>query len=985
MSAANSLAINEMPELSRERDVMLSRTTLICSTAALALLAGTAATAQTVVTDSGAPTSPAVQSPDAPVSEQASETPVTDQSTGDEIVVTGLRASLERAQALKKNNSSVIEAVSAEDIGKLPQYSVADSLGRLTGVAGERRAGRVSGISVRGFREDFVGTTLNGRELIGIGDNRGVEYDLYPAEIVGSAVVYKTPDAGLTAMGVGGTVDIRTVRPLERRRALIANATFEQNGQKSRNPDFKDSGHRLAVSYIDKFANDTIGVALTAATISSPIQDQYFSLWGYDAGAITSGPDRGKFVPAGIDISSRSRVLERDTLAAVVQWQPVQELTATVDALYIDFRDRGISRGFVEALPIAANGSTVLGSNGTAVTSARTTGFNSVIRTDPLDKKGDLLVLGGNLAWKAASGLDLVLDVSHAESSKSDTRAESYAGLGRAGLASQGPNTRRTWTYTDRGLLFSDNSQQFDNYDVVKLAGPQSWGGSLASIPELNTPAARAAGIGFAQAQDGFINTARFDETLDALRAEAAYRFEDSILKTVSVALRYSHHKKSKTNEGFFLTASTYPADGPVPQDARRGLADLNWIGLGNVVAYDALGLINSDFYRRWDAGALEPDRLGDTYAIREKVWQPSIKVDFETQGSDIRIFGNVGVQGVFTDQRGSGFNSLVGANLRVQATPVTDGAKYTRVLPSANVNFDLGGGHTVRLAAAKVISRPRIDFLNPGSSVNFRNNVANVTNRDPGLGPWVSTSGNARLRPYEANQADLSYEYYFAPDGFISIGGFYKDLRNWSVATVTVRDFTQFYIPGFHRGVSSDGTQVFTPATFQGLNTTVTDGLKGDVKGLELQASLPLGHFVRALEGFGLTGGAAFTDGGLDNGTRVPGLSARVFQGSAFFEKNGFSARVSANHRSRWLTEDRGGSNSIAPVNRDPQTLVDAQIGYDFAATGIDYLKGLRLSVQALNLTNQRDNYVDSTSGLVTRNEVFGRNFLVNATYSFF
>ncbi len=961
---------------------MNTKITLACSTAALALLAATPVYAQgTTVVPPPAPSSAEPEgSTVAPATDTAAD-PAADQ----DIVVTGLRASLERAQALKRNNSSVVEAVSAEDIGKLPQSSIADSLGRLAGLAGERRSGRVSGISVRGFREDFVGTTLNGRELIGIGDNRGVEYDLYPAEIVGAAVVYKTPDAGLTAMGVGGTVDIRTVRPLERRRALIANGTFEQNGMKSKNPDFKDNGYRFALSYNDKFANDTIGIALTAATTSSPTQDEFFSVWGYDAGAITSGANAGKFVPAGIDISSRSRVLKRDTLAGVLQFQPTDRFTATFDALYINFSDRGISRGFIEALPVAANGSTVISANDTAVTSARTTGFNSVIRTDPLDKKGDLTVFGGNIAYKATSNIDLALDVSHAKSTKSDTRAESYAGLGRAGLATQGPNNLRTWTYTDRGLLFSNNSQTFDDYNVVKLAGPQSWGGSLAPIGELNTAAARAAGIGFAQAQDGFINTALFDEYLDAARFETNIRFDDSFVKSISVAVRYSDHKKSKVNRGFFLTASTYPSDGPVPDSARRGVADLGWVGLGNVVAYDALDLIDSDFYRRWDAGALEPDRLGDTYTIREKVWQPSVKAEFESDMDAVRIFGNVGVQGVFTKQRGTGFNALIGSNLRVQSTPVTDGATYSKFLPSLNLNFDLGSGNTVRFALAKVISRPRIDFLNPGSSVRFRNNEANVRNTDPGLGPWVSTSGNARLRPYEANQADLSYEYYFASNGFISASAFYKDLRNWNVATTTVRDFTQFYIPGYHQAVSSDGLTVYTPATFQGLNTTFTDGLKGDVKGIELQASLPFGHFIDALEGFGLVGGAAFTKGKLDNGSQIPGLSTRVFQGTAYFEKAGFSARLSANNRSKWLSEDRGGSNTISPVNRSGQTLVDAQIGFDFVNTGIDYLSGLRVSVQAQNLTNQRDNYVDSVSGLVTRNETFGRNYLLNLTYSFF
>ena len=947
---------------------MNTRMKLVCSTAAVALLSGAPVRAQS--TDTATPAA------------------LADTPAEPAIVVTGMRASLERAQAVKQKSTSVVEALAAEDIGKLPQSSVADSLGRLSGLAGERRAGRMSGISVRGFREDFVGTTMNGRELIGIGDNRGVEYDLYPSEIIDSAVVYKTPSADLSAMGVGGTVDLRTIHPLEHKRTLVANGTFEKNAMKSKNPDFKDSGYRLALSFSDKFADDTIGVALTAATTSSPTQDQYFSVWGYDKGAITSGPDAGKYAPAGIDISSRSRVLKRNTLAGVIEFKPSEVFHATFDALYIDFSDRGISRGFIEALPIAADGSTVISSNATAITSARTTGFNSVLRTDPLDKRGKLKTFGGNLEYEPSQDFHVMLDVSHSESTKRDTRAESYSGLGRAGLTTQGPNNLRTYSYSGNGLTFSNNSQSFNDYDVVRLAGPQSWGGSLSPISQLNQSAVIGASgqpIGFAQAQDGFVNTGIFDENLNALRFEVQKDFEDSLVTHLNIGVRWSDHKKSKANEGYFLTAQTYPLDGAIPESARRGTADVNWAGLGNVVAYDALALINSNFYTRYSAAELEPDRMGDTYVIREKVWQPFVKADFEHQFAGARMFGNVGVQGVITRQRGSGYNSVVGANQFVIATPITDGANYSRVLPSLNLNFDFGGGQTLRFAASKVISRPRIDYLNPGSSVKFRNNVANVTNPDPSLGPWVSTSGNAELRPYEANQLDLSYEYYFAADGFVSLAGFYKDLVNWNVATTTIRDFTQFYIPGYHQAVSSDGSTIYTPATFKGLNTTYRGGLKGQVKGVELQFSLPLRQLSPALDGLGLVGGAAYTDGALDDGSAVPGLSKYVYKLTGYFEKSGFSARVSLNKRTGYLSEDRGGSNTISPVNRAGETLVDAQIGYDFKNTGIEYLKGLRISLQGQNLTNQKDVYTDSASGLVTRVETFGRNVLLNLTYSFF
>ena len=195
----------------------------------------------------------------------------------EEVVVTGkFRAALIDAIGTKRSSTSIIEAISAEDIGKLPDPSIADSLARMPGVSGERRNGRVSGISVRGFNENYVGTTMNGRELLGMGDNRGVEYDLYPAEIVSGMVVYKTPDATQTVQGIGGIVDLRTNRPLESERYLVANATYEQNGQDSANPDFDDNGYRLALSWSDVFADDTVGISIAAAHTDSPSQEEYF-------------------------------------------------------------------------------------------------------------------------------------------------------------------------------------------------------------------------------------------------------------------------------------------------------------------------------------------------------------------------------------------------------------------------------------------------------------------------------------------------------------------------------------------------------------------------------------------------------------------------------------------------------------------------------------------------------------------------------------
>ncbi|HAA99207.1 MAG TPA: TonB-dependent receptor, partial [Alteromonas macleodii] len=221
------------------------------------------------------------------------------------IQVSGIRGSLMRAQAVKMDNDSIVEAISAEDIGKLPDSSIAESLARLPGLSGERVGGRTSGISVRGFKEDFTGTSLNGRELIGIGDNRGVEYDLYPAEIMTGATIYKTSDASLIVQGIGGTVDLQTVRPLAAQETLTVTGVYELGGNDSDNPEFDNSGNRFALSFVEKFADDTVGLALAIASTESPRNERKYGVWGYGEN------DDGQVLPFGLDTQAISRVLER--------------------------------------------------------------------------------------------------------------------------------------------------------------------------------------------------------------------------------------------------------------------------------------------------------------------------------------------------------------------------------------------------------------------------------------------------------------------------------------------------------------------------------------------------------------------------------------------------------------------------------------------------------------------------------------------------
>ncbi len=146
------------------------------------------------------------------------------------VTVTGIRKGIEDAISVKRNSDSIVESISAEDIGKLPDNSIAESISRLPGLAAQRVAGRAQVISVRGLSPDFATTLLNGREIVSTGDNRSVEFDQYPSELLSGVTVYKTPDAGLIGQGLSGTLDMQTVRPLNfGKRVVTLNVRGSQN------------------------------------------------------------------------------------------------------------------------------------------------------------------------------------------------------------------------------------------------------------------------------------------------------------------------------------------------------------------------------------------------------------------------------------------------------------------------------------------------------------------------------------------------------------------------------------------------------------------------------------------------------------------------------------------------------------------------------------------------------------------------------------
>jgi iron complex outermembrane recepter protein len=229
----------------------------------------------------------------------------------EEIVVTGIRAGITQAIEVKADAGSIVEAISAEDIGKLPDTSIAESISRLPGITSQRAEGRAS---------------------VSTGDNRSVEFDQYPSELINQVVVYKTPDAQLVGQGLAGTIDLRTVRPLDYgRQAVVVNLRGERNSHSSGDlgADYDDTGYRASFSYIDQFMDGKLGVAFGYARLNSPIATKGFGTYepwspmGNDNNPNTSpGFPSTALKTDGMKVRTDMGETVRGGLMASVQFQP---------------------------------------------------------------------------------------------------------------------------------------------------------------------------------------------------------------------------------------------------------------------------------------------------------------------------------------------------------------------------------------------------------------------------------------------------------------------------------------------------------------------------------------------------------------------------------------------------------------------------------------------------------------------------------------
>jgi len=257
------------------------------------------------------------------------------------VEVSGFVSSVTNSTAIKRYSNEIVEAVSAEQIGKLPGVSIADTLGRLPGLAVQTLNGRPQVLTIHGFGPDFSTALVNGNEQVSTGNSRGVEFDQYPASWFKNVVVYLTPRASLLGQGLAGTVDLQTYRPLdETHRIAAVNARYVWNSQSTLSPGLSNWGYQANGIYVDQFFHNTLGVVLGVDLQSNPTQIESQAPWGYP-NATAGGP----VVVGGSKNYGYSDLFGRTGFLGTLEWRPSENFTSTLDATYDNFRENMSAKG----------------------------------------------------------------------------------------------------------------------------------------------------------------------------------------------------------------------------------------------------------------------------------------------------------------------------------------------------------------------------------------------------------------------------------------------------------------------------------------------------------------------------------------------------------------------------------------------------------------------------------------------------------------
>lgn len=900
--------------------------------------------------------------------------PALAQSIGnDEVIVTGIRSSLKQSLDVKRSANQVVDAISAEDVGKFPDNNIAESLQRITGVAIDRSGGEGQFITVRGLGPEFNTVTLNGRTLATDNDGREFSFDVISSDIIQRAEVFKTSTPNLQSGGIGASVNIVTTRPLERpgvhltgslsgtydtlredvspEGSLIGSWTNEDN----------TVGFAGGVSYSDRHTQRdrvlTNGFSARGGAdfINTNSAGTASATGLTDAANVEALPANARVQQQAI-VSRDLQDRERLTLNGTAQFRPTDTVEVTFDGLYSEFDIQSFDTqfsGFFSPPFIDP----VVDANGT-VTSFSRPGVDFLARNPGLttgesqndnvltsnNRKAETYLFGANLEWEVSDSITANFDVSTSKAERDGTNP--FVVLGALApsspLISLPDNSEITTLENIVGaqdtsiqrLHFVNVARTVIEDEIFELKGGLDWAANNAMNTVISVGASysdrtksRDLFDNFSPTQGGGVFCAYCGYATD---------FDDSILTQANLDGFLGGVAGADRIPVNFLTATFADAFAQLNSDA--AISDPNRSGRG--------ALSDAELRARRDSsnsifGFYDPEfNPAGSFAVDETVTSVFFNSSWEGELGSTPFSGNIGFRVARTETSSSGVDQPVtqfresdGDTQLIPifgpSTPVTIENEYTNFLPSANIKFDIAEDKIVRLAVSKTVTRPTLTALGVANQFGGRANAP------------TSTGGNPSLEAFESTNFDAGFEWYMDDLAFFGVSAFYKDFGNF-IESSTIGITRPVVFPA---GNASNPTGADVTRQVEFLDTRDRNGETGSILGFEVAAQ-------KAFEnGFGVQANYTFVDSSIDRAAGSAfadldynGLSPHSFNLSGFYEKGPIQARVSYNYRDQFLVFASDGSAQGEPRERESFGQLDFSAAYDVNDTFQVFAEGINV-----------------------------------------
>ena len=900
-----------------------------------------------------------VASPTADTAQTSEADPISGgEQADDEIVVTGRVGALNRSIALKREQTSIVDAVTAEDVGKFPDTNIAESLQRITGVEITRDSnGEGQYVSVRGLPTDFSLVTFNGLTVSTVTAqppnisyfqrSRSFDFSILSPAFISSLLVYKSVSAELDEGGISSNVDVQTLTPfgVGRQRIVLSGKLQGTTGM-------SDSSYQpnITALYSNVFADDTFGLTVGVDWNRRfiPTEDFQNVTWGAFCTNPTDPTNANTQCDGGkrhlnyqqIIVENTPTTLDTKSAYLSAQFKPAENTLITLNGLYARRKKEQSGGVFIE-VPAAPWGSNtysgptddfIVDENNVLTSQANAANW-FVNRSIVSDTKDTI----GNLTLEVASTFGLWdVDVKGAYS-KSKTGSDSF--LPQMGAATYYvPSLETIGGYKFfpgedvPGFIFDPN---FDYSD------PNQWGDDAMTYSGIDSTHELKSGQFDIKRnfESSFIKSIKFggkyiDQTVDT----TVFNYYHDLVKARGEGVDISFVPAVTRNKGSENILGSY--NGPGDR-----LEDMFFINpqefIGKYYGGSVDNLVNSAYTHNQTAGGIS--------TIGEKITSAYAQLDFDFKES-FPLRGNIGVRYQRTKQKitdlGTDLSKVIydpncGARscllIRPPITDLTENSSYSKFLPSLNLIADLTDNLTARFSFSKSMARPTLSSMLPSPSI------------DP-EGTKI-TQGNARLAPFLSTNYDASIEWYFMPSAVVSVAFYNKDMKNFIQNVTTNHMIETVGLPG--------GT------AFQ--LTQPVNASKGYVRGIEMDYRQSFKFLPGALSGLGVGANLTYSDGKLKAFQRpgegdiedinVPespfqGLTKLTYNLSIFYEKYGFSGVVTLNHRDKYLTEI-GVTPKGLPVYADTPMYVytkgrnqlDVQLSYTFSDRYKIFFEGTNLT----------------------------------------